>query len=126
MRHIEFRGFSKEKQKWVYGDLWSTYAPYDLNIELPAIVNAEGVWPVYSESVGQNLGFKDIKGRDIYEGDEVSAPEHKGADTRVGLISCIHTYGGTSLCFTLHNETAAWVQEEAEVIGPHFYKIKEK
>lgn len=57
MRTIELRGFDLKRKMWIYGEL--TY------LQLASFV----LQNCPDASQGQNTGWKDINGRDIFEGD---------------------------------------------------------
>lgn len=69
-REIKFRG-KTEDGKWIYGSLVQFYGKTYIWQNDTQIHVAQGMIPVQSDTVGQYIGWKDNKGKEIYEGDIV-------------------------------------------------------
>jgi uncharacterized phage protein (TIGR01671 family) len=66
MREIKFRGYSKELNKWFYGDLVTNHG------DTPYRIGDWGdgeIHRVAEKSLGQYTELKDKNGKEIYEGD---------------------------------------------------------
>jgi len=82
-RVIKFRGKLKLNKQWIFGG----YLAPD---QLGGFWEDGKLWTaeVYPETVGQFTGFKDIDGKEIFEGDIIQNTEH------TELIYCVEMIGG--------------------------------
>lgn len=102
-RVIKFRGKSHTFKKWFYGDLHhqeSTNKQYKW-----VYIGAAQVDP---KTVGEFTGFKDIDGKEIYEGDLIQNDAHPDIVERVAMIdgfwSGVDVDGESDdLCWLLEN-----------------------
>lgn len=76
MREIKFRGLRADGKGWVYGLPYSSM--YDEYID--QIVEWDCHHDVDPSSVGQFTGLKDKNGKEIYEGDVLTANEYPFQD----------------------------------------------
>jgi uncharacterized phage protein (TIGR01671 family) len=73
MREIEFRGKRKDTNQWIFGNLIEDNHPNVAKVFIH-YNSIEDIWKRYSvevipETIGQLIGKKDIKDKNIYEGD---------------------------------------------------------
>lgn len=129
-RKIKFRGFSKYKPEWWYGNLnYNTclYNGEDDRVWIAALSREAGnvnqflnlchFTEVYPESVGQYTGLKDKNGKEIYEGDILNSGHHKNV---VVFDNGMFMWAGEPLALDMNEEDRYKVylpEKWAEVIG---------
>jgi hypothetical protein len=120
-----FRGRpERDKKKWVYGRLSTYTIGFNDEVSLDIIVNDKGFHEVVSSTVGQSIGRKESKKKDIYEGDVLSVINPNGEKDR----NCIVKWDEIGCCYPYRPEhglgnfdvsTIGW----AMVMGFTFTKI---
>ena len=105
-REIKFRGKSLIDGRWIYGDLFRTDLEGGVSIQYYDEVDGWMTEEVNPETIGQFTGIKDGNGTEIFEGDILDTPIHKGMLVIFGTGSfCMNTFSGATHYFD------AWIDK---------------
>ncbi|MNR93669.1 YopX protein [compost metagenome] len=136
MREYRFRGKRIDNGEWVYGDLWQHNGRMDI------VDSKADSHPVDPKTVGQYTGLQDRNGKEIYEGDILTALKYPFQDDGKynyhGVIEWVDEEASFYMTKRLANKdkrgTLDWISqpieeiEEFEVIGniyehPHLLEV---
>lgn len=126
MRDIKFRGYSKEglvtENQWLIG-FGATTIEYTDDTESTHLITDSGWYEIIKESLSQYTGFKDSKGKEIYEGDILKTKDFyecgelifKG---KVFKVEKINYYMDCCICFNYQDsEIIGNIYENPELLG---------
>lgn len=96
MREIKFRAKDRATNQWVYG------YPYKSELGNWFILTETSKYHIDNDTFGEYTGIKDIKGREIYEGDIVQI--YWGGDYEDKSLKGIITWDNASLKILIHGK----------------------
>lgn len=114
MRQIKFRGKRVDNGEWVYGDL--TRYSERMSYITADLVEGE-VYQVYTSTVGQYTGLKDKNGKEIFEGDIVTANWYDYDEPNHCITGIVEFSQGWGAYWIADYET----KEFSEINGCGFY-----
>jgi uncharacterized phage protein (TIGR01671 family) len=117
MREIKFRGLTKDRKKWLIGDLNHINGEVYIFERDSVCLDSIDAFEVIPETIGQYTGLKDKNGKEIFEGDLVNFRANytsKKAGYMNGEIVI------TSFSLEIHNEHGEYNAQEETDEFPYF------
>ena len=88
-RVIKFRGKSSSKDenhKWLFGGATGTGNNFIVDVTVDGYLCRGIFCPIIPETFGQFTGYKDVDGKEIYEGDIIQNAEFPGDIEKVSMV----------------------------------------
>ena len=113
MRELKFRACDKTNKKMV-----DTCIPRYEDMLSPSIESLiKELEEEWNYVIMQYTGRKDKNGKEIFEGDIISAKYNKDDTPKIGIIEWRNVVSGSGFYFITKLGTTGWINTESEIIG---------